>query len=178
MAATALRRTLHALRTVPDAAADATFECGTDLLCKAADANPREAPGLLTAARRHMASAEGAEEARDDAALYGAGIDALIAFARLDRAALETAPDAVRGLLDRRESLLLRSHQPAGAAGDGTRSWRGAAWCSSSTARPVGCGNPCGCPSGRRWRRSSTRTPWTAAPIRFQSTPARPDSRL
>jgi hypothetical protein len=126
-AATALRRTLQALRNVPDAAADAAFECGIDLLRQAADADPGEATALPTAARRHMASAQGGEEARDDAALYGAGIDALIAFTRLDRAALKTTRDTVRVCSIGETACCCAAISRPGAGGDATRSWRGIA---------------------------------------------------
>jgi hypothetical protein len=111
--ADALRQTLTVLLNVPDAMADAAFECGIDALRRAADAPNEEAHPLLLDARKHFASAEAAEEARDDAALYSAGVDALAAFARADGPALAAARDRLTGLFDRRASLLLRTHQPS-----------------------------------------------------------------
>jgi hypothetical protein len=107
-----LRQTLRALRAVPSAAADAAFECGIESLRRAAAASTSDASALLFAARREFASAESAEEARDDAALYGAGVDALVAFTRHDSDALVSARIAVGRLLERRERLLHGTHQP------------------------------------------------------------------
>jgi hypothetical protein len=107
-----LRQALRALRAVPSAAADAAFECGIESLRQAAAASTSDASALLFAARREFASAESAEEARDDAALYGAGVNALVAFSRHDSDALVSARIAVGRLLERRERLLHGTHQP------------------------------------------------------------------
>jgi hypothetical protein len=107
-----LRATLVALQDLPEASADATFELALDILRQAVGASRMEAPTLLVAARQRLASVEAADERRDDAALYGAGIDAVIAFLRGDGAALRDAGDSVRGLLDGRLATFRGSHLP------------------------------------------------------------------
>ncbi|WP_431884242.1 hypothetical protein [Micromonospora gifhornensis] len=108
-----LRQDLDSLRSVPDAAADATFEYGLDLLRLAANAQATTALDLIIRAREQMATAAAAEEARDDAALYGAGLDAIVAFSRADRALLVSSRDSVTSLLDHREAWLRGLHTPA-----------------------------------------------------------------
>jgi len=108
----ALRQTLVALEGVPDAAADATFERGLDLLRLAASGTAGEVPLVLVAARRCFANVEGAEEARHDAALYGAGIDAVMAFFRGSADDLRTARAALSRQLDNRTAGLLRTNIP------------------------------------------------------------------
>ncbi|MBM0201957.1 hypothetical protein JNW90_01650 [Micromonospora sp. STR1s_5] len=108
-----LRQDLDSLRSVPDAAADATFEYGLDLLRQAANAQATTALDLIIRAREQMATAAAAEEARDDAALYGAGLDAIVAFSRADRAMLVSCRDSVTSLLNHREAWLRGLHTPA-----------------------------------------------------------------
>ncbi len=60
-----------------------------------------------------MATAVAAEEARDDAALYGAGIDAVVAFSRADHELLASSRDSVMTLLNKREAWLQGLHVPA-----------------------------------------------------------------
>ena len=111
--APALRQDLDSLRDVPDAAADATFEFGLDLLRRAANEQAAGALTLLVEARAQMASAVAAEDDRDDAALYGAGLDALMAFAHADRALSTTSRDRVSELLNKRTAWLRGLHTPA-----------------------------------------------------------------
>jgi hypothetical protein len=108
----ALRTTLSGLQGVPDAAADATFECGLDALRQVAGGGIGDVPGLLVAARKHFANVEAAEEARPDAALYGAGIDAVTAFFRGSAYDVRAARAALSVLLDQRAAWLRRSHVP------------------------------------------------------------------
>jgi hypothetical protein len=109
----ALRETLSALQDIPDAAADATFERGLDLLRQVADGVPGEATSLLLAARRHFANTEAADEARHDAALYGAGIDAVMAFQRGSADEMRVAHAVLGARLDQRAAWLQRTHIPA-----------------------------------------------------------------
>ncbi|ADU09669.1 hypothetical protein ML5_4161 [Micromonospora sp. L5] len=108
-----LRQDLDSLREVPDAAADATFEYGLDLLRRAANQQAANALALLLEAREQMATAVAAEENRDDAALYGAGLDAIMAFSRADRDLLVASRDSVSSLLNKREAWLRGLHTPA-----------------------------------------------------------------
>lgn len=112
-AGSALRQTLTALQGVPDASADATFEQGLDLLRQAAGGAAGEVPQLLVAARGHFANVEAAEEARHDAALYGAGIDAIMAFFRSSPEAMRAARAVLSTQLDQRAAWLLRTNVPA-----------------------------------------------------------------
>ncbi len=111
--ATPLRHDLDNLRDVPDAAADATFEYGLDLLRRAANEQATTALALLIEARGQMAAAIAAEEDRDDAALYAAGLDAIMAFTRADREMLATSRDTLSDLLNKREAWLRGLHIPA-----------------------------------------------------------------
>lgn len=111
--APALRKDLQSLQEVPDASADATFEFGLDLLRQAANEQAAAALSLLIQAREQMAAAVAAEEDRDDAALYGAGLDALMAFVHADRPLLTASRDRVTQLLDKRTAWLRGLHTPA-----------------------------------------------------------------
>ncbi len=110
--ASTLHEGLSSLREIPDAAADATFELGLSLLRQAASAHATAVLELLLQARKQMESAAAADEARDDAALYAAGIDAIFAFTRADRDLLATSREAVSHLLGRRENWLRGLHLP------------------------------------------------------------------
>ncbi|MBQ0990711.1 hypothetical protein KBX08_11480 [Micromonospora sp. H61] len=107
-----LRQDLDSLREVPDAAADATFEYGLDLLRRAANEQAGNVLTLLVQAREQMATAVAAEENRDDAALYGAGLDAIMAFSRADRDLLVASRDSVSSLLNKRDAWLRGLHTP------------------------------------------------------------------
>jgi len=109
----ALRATLSALQVVPDAAADATFERGLDLLRQVAGGATGDVPGLLVAARKQFANVEATEEARPDAALYGAGIDTVMAFFRGSAGDLRSTRAVLVTQLDRRAAWLARTHVPA-----------------------------------------------------------------
>jgi len=109
----ALRATLSALTEVPECTAYAVFEGGLDLLRQAASGRSADAPRTLVAARRQFANAVAADEACHDAALYGAGVDAVMAFFRGDEDQLRTAHASLRGQLDQRTAWLRRSHLPA-----------------------------------------------------------------
>ncbi|MEU7907338.1 hypothetical protein [Actinoplanes sp. NPDC049118] len=108
----ALRDTLASLVELPAAAADAAFERGLDLLRHAATGRSADPLQALLEARRHLAGAEAAEESRPDAALYGAGVDAVMAFFRGDRAGIRAGHAALCELLDRRTMDYRRSHVP------------------------------------------------------------------
>ncbi|MFC4071300.1 hypothetical protein [Actinoplanes subglobosus] len=107
----ALREALSGLLGTPATAADAAFECGLDALRQAV-AGTDPLPGLATA-RQHFANAEAAEQDRPDAALYGCGIDSVMAFFREDRAALQESSAGVRAGLARRRAARSGSHTPA-----------------------------------------------------------------
>jgi hypothetical protein len=108
---TALRRTLVGLQDVPDASTDATVEHGLDLLRQAV-AEPINVADRLVAARQQLANAEAAEEGRHDAALYGAGIDAVMGFFRESADDLGRAHTEIRTGLSRRAAMLRNSHVP------------------------------------------------------------------
>ncbi|MFC7246934.1 hypothetical protein ACFQO7_31030 [Catellatospora aurea] len=108
-----IRQSLISLKHLPDAAADATFEHGLDLLRQTAAAHDASAFELLLSAREQMGNAAAAEEARDDAALYAAGIDAVLAFTRADSGLLAASREEIARLLNRREAWLSGFYQPA-----------------------------------------------------------------
>ncbi len=110
-AGTALRQTLIGLQDVPDASTDATVEHGLDLLRRAV-AEPINVAERLVAARQQFANAEAAEEGRHDAALYGAGIDAVMGFFRESADDLSRAQTEIRTGLARRAAMLRSSHVP------------------------------------------------------------------
>ena len=103
-----LRHTLYELRQLPSSSASAAFEVGLHQLRTVA-ADPM---ALLVEARKNFANAEAAEEVGGDAALYGTGIDAVMAFLRGDQVALQDAHAVLRGRLDERASGLRGSHVP------------------------------------------------------------------
>lgn len=107
-----LRQDLDSLRDVPDAAADAAFEYGLDLLRRAANEQAATALALVVQARDQMATAVAAEEDRDDAALYAAGLDAIMAFTQGDRDMLIASRDSVSFLLNKRDAWLRGLHIP------------------------------------------------------------------
>ncbi|MFI5845689.1 hypothetical protein ACIA8K_38900 [Catenuloplanes sp. NPDC051500] len=108
----ALRETLSNLLCIPVAAADAAYESGIDRLRQIASADPNPLPSLV-AARKQFAHAAAAEEGRFDAALYGAGVDAVMAFFRGDIGSLRTARGTVSTALGAWSAGLRRSHVPA-----------------------------------------------------------------
>jgi hypothetical protein len=110
-AGTALRQTLVGLQDVPDASTDATVEHGLDLLRQAV-ADPVNVRARLVVARQQFANAEAAEEGRHDAALYGAGIDAVMGFFRESSDDLSRAQTGIRAGLARRAAMLRNSHVP------------------------------------------------------------------
>jgi hypothetical protein len=109
---TALRQTLTTLRDLPYASTEATVEYGLDLLRKLASGAPGEAAATLVAARQQFANAEAAEEGRHDAALYGAGIDAVMAFFRGSTDHLRFAKAQISMQLDHRVTWLRHTHVP------------------------------------------------------------------
>lgn len=108
-----LRATLSALAEMPATAADASFEQGMDALRRAAGDSRPAALRLLGEARRWFGLAEAAEEVRHDAALYGAGIDVIMAFARVDGRALVVAERRLSEGLAGRMAWLEGTHLPA-----------------------------------------------------------------
>ncbi|MBB4752190.1 hypothetical protein [Actinoplanes lobatus] len=108
-----LLSTLADLLADPATSADAAFEIGLHQVRVAATAGTEDPAAQLVAARRNFAHAEAAEESSGDAALYGAGIDAVMAFRRGDQLALRAADQAIRRHLDRRADGLHRAHVPA-----------------------------------------------------------------
>jgi hypothetical protein len=108
-----LRATLASLVELPATAADAAYERGLDLLRQAAVGLCTDPLQTLLEARRYLANAEATEETRPDAALYGAGVDAVMAFFRDDRAGLKASHSILGELLDQRAKGYQRSHVPA-----------------------------------------------------------------
>jgi hypothetical protein len=108
----ALRQTLAALRDLPYVATEATVEYGLDLLRQLAGGAPGEATAMLITARQQFANAEAAEEGRHDAALYGAGIDAVMAFFRSSTADLRLAKAQIGAQLQHRPAWLRHTHVP------------------------------------------------------------------
>lgn len=108
-----LRQDLDSLRDVPDAAADAAFEYGLDLLRRAAKEQAAAALALVVRARDQMANAVAAEEDRDDAALYAAGLDAIMGFTQGDRDMLTASRDSMSSLLNKRDAWLRGLHIPS-----------------------------------------------------------------
>jgi hypothetical protein len=109
---TALRRTLATLRDTPCASVDATVEYGLDLFREAAGSASRDVAATLVTARRQFANAEAAEEGRHDAALYGAGIDAVMAFFRGSPEQLRSAKARIGAQLHHRMAGLRRTYVP------------------------------------------------------------------
>jgi hypothetical protein len=105
-----LLRTLADLRREPSTAADAAFELGLHQIRSAVATGSEDPVAELVAARKNFAHAETAEESGGDAALYGAGIDAVLAFRRGDQLALRAARQALRGRLDERANGLRRAY--------------------------------------------------------------------
>ncbi|WP_203823614.1 hypothetical protein [Actinoplanes palleronii] len=108
-----LLRTLAELRQHPAAAAGAAFEFGLHQIRSAADPSTEDPIAVLVVARKNLAHAEVAEECGDDAALYGTGIDAVMAFRRGDQLALRDVQRRMLRLLDERANGLRRGHVPA-----------------------------------------------------------------
>jgi hypothetical protein len=107
-----LLRTLMSLLADPATSAAAAFEIGLHQIRLAATAGAEDPIARLVAARRNFAHAEAAEESSADAALYGAGIDAVMAFRRGDQLALRAAEQAIRSHLDKRAGGIHRAHIP------------------------------------------------------------------
>jgi hypothetical protein len=108
----ALRETLSSLVELSATAADAAFERGLDLLRQAATGQSDAPLQTLLESRRYLANAESVEECRPDAALYGAGVDAVMAFFRDDRAGIRAGYASLCELLDQRTKDYRRSHVP------------------------------------------------------------------
>lgn len=109
--------TLLALLTTllehPDARADALFELGQQTLRSALERDSVDSvmQGLVEA-RSRFAEVEAAEEARDDATIYRAALDVLIAFSSAPTVPAADPADAVTALSDalgRRAALSTRS---------------------------------------------------------------------
>ncbi|WP_157441662.1 hypothetical protein [Actinoplanes awajinensis] len=109
----ALLRTLAELRLHPAAAAGAAFETGLHQIRSAADPGTDDPVAVLVTARKNLAHAEAAEECGGDAALYGTGIDAVMAFRRGDQLALRDVHRGLLRLLDERANGFRRGHVPA-----------------------------------------------------------------
>jgi hypothetical protein len=109
----ALRDTLASLAELPATAADAAFECGLDLLRQAAAGRSADPRQTLLEARRYLANAEATDETRPDAALYGVGVDAVMAFFRDDRAGIRAGHALLCEQLDQLARDYRRSHVPA-----------------------------------------------------------------
>ncbi|MGV9708552.1 hypothetical protein [Streptomyces sp. NPDC003483] len=106
-------RTLLQQLTHDEAAdVDAMFELGCDLLRRALSSQDL---GVITShlvqARKQFETAAQAEEARDDARIYAAVCNAILAFNRHDAATITTAADEIAAALDQREAWLHRAHQ-------------------------------------------------------------------
>ncbi|MFE1836516.1 hypothetical protein [Streptomyces sviceus] len=106
-------RTLLQQLTHDEAAdVDAMFELGCDLLRRALSSHDL---GTITShlvlARKQFETAAQAEEARDDARIYAAVCDAILAFGRHDAATITRAADELADALDQREAWLHRAHQ-------------------------------------------------------------------
>lgn len=83
----------------PDAQADALFELGQQMLRSALEADSVESvmQGLVEA-RARFAEVEAAEEARDDATIYRAALDVLVAFSAAPTGVQADPADAVTAL--------------------------------------------------------------------------------
>ncbi|WP_212988547.1 hypothetical protein [Actinoplanes auranticolor] len=108
-----LRDTLAELQLIPAAAAAAAFESGLHQIRSAADPGTDDPVALLVAARKNFAHAEAGEESGSDAALYGSGIDAVMAFRRGDELALRQARQSLHRRLGDRADGLRGGHLPA-----------------------------------------------------------------
>ncbi|GAA2523049.1 hypothetical protein [Winogradskya humida] len=100
-----LRATLTALRGVPEAADAAAYECGLDQLRQVTVARAGDPEPALAEARRTFAESE-------DGALYGAGLDAVLAFFHGDPAGVRSAREVVSDELGRQAGALRNSHVP------------------------------------------------------------------
>lgn len=97
----------------PDAQADALFELGQQMLRSALEANSVESvmQGLVEA-RARFAEVEAAEEARDDATIYRAALDVLVAFSAAPTGVQADPAEAVTALseaLGRRAAFSTRA---------------------------------------------------------------------
>jgi hypothetical protein len=108
-----LRDMLAELQLIPAAATGAAFESGLHQIRSAADPGTDDPVALLVAARKNFAHAEAGEESASDAALYGSGIDAVMAFRRGDELALRQAHQSLHRRLDERAEGLRGGHLPA-----------------------------------------------------------------
>ena len=106
------REVLQRLLEVREAAADAAFELALAQLRDALTATTLpEAIGGLATARDQFASAERAEEARDDAAAYRIALDAVLSFGASDSTErLTHASDELEAILSRRRAWLTGTH--------------------------------------------------------------------
>jgi hypothetical protein len=107
-----LLNTLADLKSHPLTAAEAAFETGLQLIRSAVGTNVADPVATLLTARQNFAQVEAADESSGDAALYGAGIDAVMAFRQGDQVALRNAHQTLSRQLDRRADNLRRAHVP------------------------------------------------------------------
>lgn len=109
-----LRTALERLADLPELGGDATFELGCDALrlalCSTEGASVLDGLG---AAERYFAAAAESEEGRDDATVYQLSCQAVVAFARLDQAALAAAATQLAGAMRRRHVWHLNAHMPS-----------------------------------------------------------------
>ncbi|MEU4494192.1 hypothetical protein AB0F96_12265 [Streptomyces sp. NPDC023998] len=109
-----VRNLLQQLTHDEAADVDAMFELGCDLLRRALSSQDLGAiTSHLVLARKQFETAAQAEEARDDARIYAAVCDAILAFGRHDAATITRAADQIADALDQREAWLHRAHQPS-----------------------------------------------------------------
>ncbi|MGW2827096.1 hypothetical protein ACWC24_39900 [Streptomyces sp. NPDC001443] len=107
-----VRALLQQLTHEEAADVDAMFELGCDLLRRALSSQDLGAiTSHLVLARKQFETAAQAEEAREDARIYAAVCDAILAFSRHDAATITTAADEIAAALDQREAWLHRTHQ-------------------------------------------------------------------
>ncbi|MEV5472794.1 hypothetical protein AB0L66_10605 [Streptomyces sp. NPDC052207] len=111
---TAARGLLQHLSVDEAADVDALFELGCDRLRTALSATDLgEVSRQVAEARSLFATAEAAEEARDDAAAYLAVCEALLGFTAHDAPRVDQAAKRIEQVLERRRGWLRRMHQPA-----------------------------------------------------------------
>ncbi|MZD05855.1 hypothetical protein GTW43_12265 [Streptomyces sp. SID5785] len=109
-----VRELLQQLTHDEAADVDAMFELGCDLLRRALSSQDVGAvTSHLVLARKQFETAAQAEEARDDARIYAAVCDAILAFGRHDAATITRAADEIAQAVDQREAWLHGTHQPA-----------------------------------------------------------------